>query len=297
MKFLQRMFLAVLTILLVSSLLVATTFLLIDQKADAKEKKYQVPQAQTAKATGSTRRVNPVTGVDTITVRTSQVTDLGTLRLINSEHQTKSAVMSQLSKAPGRSFQVRKDILKHLNQFLAEADKQIGGMYLSSAFRTERDQQKIYQETANKKLVQKPGYSEHQTGLAVDLQPVKALKGFYGEDLRKEKAFMAANSWRFGFILRYPENKVNITGIDHEYWHFRYVGLPHAQYMHEHDLALEEYHELLKYKGQLEIREGGQDYTVYWREARDGVIHYPGGVEAEVSSTNTGAYIITVKRK
>lgn len=75
-----------------------------------------------------------------------------------------------------------------------------------------------------------PGHSEHQTGLAVDI-------------LGSEKmyAWMAANCWDYGFILRYPDDRYEITGIIYEPWHFRYVGMELAQEMKGTNLSLEEY--------------------------------------------------------
>ncbi|MCL2089145.1 MAG: M15 family metallopeptidase [Oscillospiraceae bacterium] len=81
-----------------------------------------------------------------------------------------------------------------------------------------------------------PGTSEHTLGLAVDLnsleQPFENTKEF---------RWLAQNSVRFGFIMRYPKEKVDITKINYEPWHFRYVGANHAAAMKEKNLVLEEY--------------------------------------------------------
>ena len=124
---------------------------------------------------------------------------------------------------------------------------------------------------------------------------LKSLKVQDGQALRKEQDFMALHSWKFGLVKRYPSGKEDLTGIDHEYWHFRYVGQPHAEYMHSRDLVLEEYLDLLKEKEQLAVRGSDGDYIIYWREARDGRITLPRAKDYTVSSTNTGAWIITVR--
>lgn len=89
--------------------------------------------------------------------------------------------------------------------------------------------------------VAKPGYSEHQTGLAIDLSS--------DEDTQEtEEAvydWMAQNCYKYGFILRYPNDKSDITGINFEEWHFRYVGREAAKYIFEHDMVLEEYFNML----------------------------------------------------
>lgn len=93
--------------------------------------------------------------------------------------------------------------------------------------------------------VQRVGCSEHETGLALDLCDENIFS--LTEDLETNptvKWFME-NCYDYGFILRYPKEKVDITGIDYEPWHFRYVGHEAAKFMNEHNLTLEEFYELL----------------------------------------------------
>lgn len=80
-----------------------------------------------------------------------------------------------------------------------------------------------------------PGTSEHQTGLAAD------IKGS-----QKVYDWLAENSWKYGFILRYPDDKIDITGIIYEPWHFRYVGQAFAKEIYDSGLCLEEYLEKLE---------------------------------------------------
>lgn len=91
------------------------------------------------------------------------------------------------------------------------------------------------------KAVARPGTSEHQLGLALDIvdrsyQQLNSLQ----EDTATQKWLME-HSWEYGFILRYPEDKSEITGIIYEPWHYRYVGIEAAKEMHETGLCLEEY--------------------------------------------------------
>ncbi|MGH1524563.1 M15 family metallopeptidase [Leifsonia sp. L25] len=75
----------------------------------------------------------------------------------------------------------------------------------------------------------RPGHSEHQTGLAVDISAVPAkcsLDACFAHTPQGE--WLAANAWRFGFLLRYPADKVAVTGFAFEPWHFRYIGVPLA---------------------------------------------------------------------
>lgn len=92
----------------------------------------------------------------------------------------------------------------------------------------------------------KAGYSEHQTGLVIDIAPkgkeINAIADYEGYQ------WLAKNAHSFGFILRYPVNKDMITGIQYEPWHFRYVGKEIASIIYENNWTLEEYHELCKDK-------------------------------------------------
>ena len=85
------------------------------------------------------------------------------------------------------------------------------------------------------KLVAVPGTSEHQLGLALDIISET------DEDDTATWQWLNENCWRYGFILRYPEEKIQITGITYEPWHFRYVGVEAAQEITEQGITLEEY--------------------------------------------------------
>ena len=85
----------------------------------------------------------------------------------------------------------------------------------------------------------KPGHSEHQTGLAVD---VMGSNGDYNKfENSKEFKWMKNNAYKYGFILRYPKGKEHITGFKYEPWHYRYVGKKIAKYIYENNITLEEY--------------------------------------------------------
>lgn len=88
---------------------------------------------------------------------------------------------------------------------------------------------------------------EHDTGYAVDLQLYLADEGTYPEfDGTGRYTWFAENCWKYGFIQRYTDDKSSVTGVEAIPEHFRYVGMPHAQIMHENSLSLEEYTEFLK---------------------------------------------------
>lgn len=120
-----------------------------------------------------------------------------------------------------------------------------------SGFRSYSRQQTIYQgnvdrmgeEEANK-VSAKPGQSEHQTGLAMDLSCESigfSLEEALGE--LPEGQWLAENAHKYGFIIRYQKNKTDITGYNYEPWHIRYVGEALAKYLYNNDLTLEEFYE------------------------------------------------------
>lgn len=86
-----------------------------------------------------------------------------------------------------------------------------------------------------RRTVARPGYSEHQLGLAVDInsQTDGSEWALY--------AWLSENAWRYGFILRYPQGGEDVTGIDYEPWHYRYVGPDAARAIYEQGCTLEEY--------------------------------------------------------
>ena len=100
-----------------------------------------------------------------------------------------------------------------------------------------------YSEAESRELAMKsvalPGASEHQTGLAIDVSVNGQLTVLFGDT--EAGIWLKNNSAKYGYIVRYPKEKTAITRIIYEPWHLRYVGVPHAQYMHEYNLCLEEY--------------------------------------------------------
>ncbi len=101
-------------------------------------------------------------------------------------------------------------------------------------------EEEAYNETY--KTVQKPGFSEHETGLSLDITAagVYSLTEYVADD--PTNIWLMENCHKYGFVLRYDEDKSDITGIDYEPWHFRYVGKEAALFLTENDLCLEEFY-------------------------------------------------------
>ncbi len=129
---------------------------------------------------------------------------------------------------------------------MCDAAKEDGKNILSnSAYRSYKDQQDVYDtylslygQTYVDNYVAVPGFSEHQTGLALDV----AAKGYSTFKTSPEYTWMLENAYKYGFILRYPKEKQEITGYKNEAWHFRYVGLEAAKYIQENNITYEEYY-------------------------------------------------------
>uniref|UniRef100_UPI004055A9EC M15 family metallopeptidase n=1 Tax=Acetatifactor sp. TaxID=1872090 RepID=UPI004055A9EC len=99
-----------------------------------------------------------------------------------------------------------------------------------------------YEEAA--KDTMPPGHSEHSTGLAFDIVALDYQMLDEGQELTGENQWLQEHCAEYGFILRYPRGKEDITAISYESWHFRYVGKEVAQYIMEQGITLEEYLEL-----------------------------------------------------
>ncbi|MFI8708022.1 D-alanyl-D-alanine carboxypeptidase family protein [Bacillus sp. NPDC077411] len=143
---------------------------------------------------------------------------------------------------------LRKPAADALETMFETAKKQ--GIELSavSGFRSYKRQQSLHNTYVDRQgkeaadsLSAVPGTSEHQTGLAIDISSNSAnlqLEPVFGET--PEGKWVAEHAHEFGFIIRYPKDKTNITEYAFEPWHLRFVGNPHATYLYTHHLTLEE---------------------------------------------------------
>ena len=137
-------------------------------------------------------------------------------------------------------------------------------LVIISAFRSVESQKEVFDTNVNglvsgngmteeeaiaktKETITEPGYSEHHTGLAVDIvdqdwyntYQTQVLDASYGD--QPGAKWIAENAPKYGFIIRYPKDRQDITGITYEPWHIRYVGKENAEYITKHDLTLEEF--------------------------------------------------------
>lgn len=147
---------------------------------------------------------------------------------------------------------MRKAVAEAIEKMFKEASKKKKlKLKVVSAYRSYKRQEAIYQNNINtrgeddtNKVSAKPGCSEHQTGLAVDVSSdtvnCTIEKSFAS---CPEGKWLAKNCHRFGFIIRYPKGKSSITGYSYEPWHIRYVGVNLAKYIYKKKITLEEYYQ------------------------------------------------------
>lgn len=136
------------------------------------------------------------------------------------------------------SIELEKEAFEAANRmFKLAEDEDMNGFILTSGYRTREKQAELYAENTDG-TAQRPGCSEHETGLAFDVT-ARYDSGTF-EDTAQFK-WLIEHCWDFGFILRYPKDKTNVTGIAYESWHYRYVGEEAAKIIHENGWTLEEY--------------------------------------------------------
>lgn len=156
--------------------------------------------------------------------------------------------------------QLDERLVEPYKQMYAAAKKEGIFLWISSSYRSPDKQEELFQREIEQNMkagmsekeaeekastaVQRPGYSEHNTGLALDFNGVT-------EDFEHDSAYLwlMKHAQEYGFILRYPRDKEDITKIMFEPWHFRYVGPENAEKINELGMCLEEYVDYLKQNG------------------------------------------------
>ena len=178
------------------------------------------------------------------------ISEINPLILVNSENAFPDNVNLNLVSFNG--YQVADTIYNDLARMYNAALNDNITLKINNAYRSKDEQTKIFESKMNAYenegytkekayeqttlTVQVPGYSEHETGLAIDF----SNEGHYDEN-EKMWEWLKNNAYKYGFILRYPEDKYEITKIDYEPWHYRYVGKKAAKDITNKNLTLEEY--------------------------------------------------------
>ena len=160
-------------------------------------------------------------------------------------------------KSLANGLQVDERIYDDLNAMLTDCRQAGLEPIVCSAYRTEATQTRLYRNKISRLLsagwsrttveqeaarwVAPPGTSEHQTGLALDIVSADYQLLDEKQAQTPEQQWLMAHCWEYGFVLRYPTDKCDITGIGYEPWHYRYVGREAAREMTQRGVCLEEY--------------------------------------------------------
>ncbi|RFB18705.1 VanY-A/VanY-F/VanY-M family D-Ala-D-Ala carboxypeptidase [Bacillus sp. HNG] len=178
---------------------------------------------------------------------------------------------------------------KFSDMVLAAENEGVSNFVITSGFRDFDEQNALYQNKGSAYALP-AGHSEHNLGLSLDIGSTQMMMAEAPEGKWIEK-----NAWKYGFILRYPENKMDITGIQYEPWHIRYVGLPHSAIMKEKNFVLEEYLSYLKEEKQISASLNGETYTIsYYPISKSTTINVPENRYLEISGNNIDGVIVTV---
>lgn len=270
---------------------------------------------------------------DYITLPSEKIFE-GDLILVNSEHKylfpAEDGLVSMYGGDTPYSVSRKDTVLRQgaLDAFLSLTGdfKEASGcddILVVSTYRTVEKQTEIYDDRVERygadyaaRYVALPGYSEHHTGLALDLSVLAADGKTYDIETYPECDWFNENYPEYGYILRYPVSKASITGIDYEGWHYRYVGLPHSLIMKDLDLCLEEYVDYLrnftpdapliysKKSKSILTKDGAGDLTaadlsiIYYVEKDGDIVDIPlpYGTNCTVSGNNVDGFIVTGDR-
>ncbi len=172
------------------------------------------------------------------------------------KYKPKDLIKVSFIKEGGSSRYMREYAAKSFDAMMVEAKANgCKGLIATSTYRSYSDQESLFRYYVDKFMKKGmseeeaiaatrvdtayPGESEHQTGLAVDVHNMSACDQAFAD--KYEGKWLAENCWKFGFILRYPLGKEDITSYVFEPWHFRYVGRTHAKRIWDLNITLEEY--------------------------------------------------------
>lgn len=153
--------------------------------------------------------------------------------------------MSNWYSYPGNS--IRKDVYNAFIEMFNAAKEAGYTLIVNSSYRTYEEQKEIYDDYESNRgqeyadtYAARPDFSEHQTGLSLDIfSPGANMSNFADTETFK---WISENCYKYGFILRYPEGKEDITGYSYEAWHYRYVGKELAEKVYDSGLTYDEYY-------------------------------------------------------
>lgn len=147
----------------------------------------------------------------------------------------------------GSGQKLRKEAFDAFKDMFNAAKEENLTLIINSSYRTYDEQEETYNDYYNRNgkkyadgIAARPGYSEHQTGLSIDIQTYKSSAKTF-ENFEEFK-WLQKNAHKYGYILRYPKGKEYLTGYNYESWHYRYVGVKAATYIYKNNITYDEYY-------------------------------------------------------
>ena len=164
---------------------------------------------------------------------------------LNKEFKVPDLVKIDKKYTDEDNIMMNKEAYEQYKKMSDDLEKSGLNIYITTAYRSYDDQKelcdyfkKLYGDEYVKKYVAQPGFSEHQTGLAIDIASVR--KNTFASS--KEYKWMIKNAYKYGYILRYKKEYQEETGFKSEAWHYRYVGVDIAKDIHNKEMSYEEYY-------------------------------------------------------
>lgn len=182
--------------------------------------------------------------------------------LVNRENSLSPSYDAMLRKICGGRLEASSRLYEDLQTMFADAADAGHTYWIASAYRSRERQRELIEEEAAQLIregmsreealneiyreTMPAGYSEHETGLALDILASDNMEMDQSQEMSAGNQWLRENCHKYGFVLRYPEDKSEMTGVDYEPWHFRYVGKRAARFLQTHGLTLEEFYQILE---------------------------------------------------
>ena len=286
-------------------------------QTDATQSQTESTQPETTTAPETTTEpettaatTKPATSADVTGNAAQGDVSVGSLVLVNADHLYSFPDVEKVHMTSDTGYTMAYDTL-YMNKECYTAFQSMcadfsakypqGDLLVISGFRTYQRQKELFQNSvakngsyeAARKWTALPGASDHHTGYAFDFSLDYEGDGIY--------SWIRENCYRYGFVVRFEASKSAITGISNEPWHFRYVGVPHAYYMMQNNLCLEEYIDLL-----YDYPENGQHLTFTYEDGTEYEVYYVKGTDLSdvkkpagdytISGNNIDGFIVTIAK-
>lgn len=256
-------------------------------------------------------------------VKTRAELSLGNLVMVNSQNlysfpnvsthlvNISSEIQDRHFKVSYNTLQLQETAMDALNNMMSDFYEVFGtgDVTVVTSMVSYQEQNSVYTPpAAGTQILQNenqlaPGYSEHHTGYAFDLKLVNSSGQISAYDGTGNYKWLNDNCYKYGFAVRYPAAKGEVTGMEPNPAHFRYVGVPHSFIMRENGFTLEEYMNWLKkyihgYE-HMYYSVYGYDYEIYFvpAEEEETVVAVPKNDDYSVSGNNCDGFIVTITRK